>query len=391
MPFSKKIIPFFMIILPLIAVVAPRALAFVPIILGLITLIEYTLHYKELPKINRPLSVFIAVFFIFAGASYFWSVAPDETLNHITKSAVLIIPSLFFLFIIRSKKFPHICNLKHIPPIFSLAVILVLLEIFFNHPIYRLTHDLADQTIIAPSVMNRCLVSLSLLLWPALYILHNKKQAPFIILLLIAMCFAVFFAQSQSAIVALVLGSLSFLIALKFAKPFLYILCASVILGILASPWIAQWLFNLRPEILIGWQNANAAQRIELWDFVARYALQQPWYGWGIEATRYIHDFDSAQIFYTTTQITHPHNFALQLWMELGLPGALFGSGFVFLSIKYLLTFDQKDLPFMIAAVTSMLIINLVGYDMWQSWLIGLEFTVISLFMILTKKKSKDI
>src|SRR5436190_23671517 len=81
-------------------------------------------------------------------------------------------------------------------------------------------------------------------------------------------------------------------------------------------PWIdhVPWL---------GYGQAFANNRLEIWDFVSRYALRHPLHGFGIEATRAVEAFDSQQIYQKKATILHPHNFAIQMWIEFGLIGGL--------------------------------------------------------------------
>ncbi len=119
--------------------------------------------------------------------------------------------------------------------------------------------------------------------------------------------------------------------------------------------------------------------------------MESPWYGFGIEATRHVNDFDSAQIFYSKTNIIHPHNFALQLWIELGILGAISAATFIYLCLKNLLTFNKEQLPFITACFTAMIAVNLVGYGVWQGWFIGLDFMVLEVFNALTRQHEKTI
>lgn len=371
---------------PLIGVVAPRAFGFIPAVLGIIACIEYFIYAKKLPKINKFLLLFIIGFLIFAGSSYFWAIRPSTVLDRIIKLSLLVIPSLFLLFTAHSATIIKKEYLKFLPYSLICASILLSIETYFNYPLYRLLHGITVENTVAPAVINRALIVICVLLWPTLYKLWTEKNIIITAILIITTSLAISLSVCQSAMIALIFGALTLLISTQRPKALLYIIGAGIIIGIFSSPWIAQYLFDLRPEILMNWTGANAAQRIELWDFVARKALESPWYGWGIESTRHIDNFDSAKIFYSTTRIIHPHNFALQLWIELGILGALSGAAFIMLCIKNILIINKKQLPFIIAGFTTILIINLVGYGIWQGWLVGIEFMTILIFIVMRKQ-----
>jgi len=386
MDLLKKIITLFVVALPLIGVFAPRFFGFLPIIFSLIVCGEYFFHNKKLPNINKKLLSFVIIFLVFSGTSYFWAINPDFTLKRVLKLSILVIPSLFLLFTAHSTQIFKAETLRLLPySVFSAAIILSI-ETYFDYPLYRLVRNIPFDVTVAPVVINWSLVILSFLVWPALYTLWSNKNKHLIAPLMISVSFAILTSTSQSAMVALVLGCISLLISIKQPKVLLYGIGGTTIFGIFASPWLAQALFQLRPEIFINWTGASAAQRMELWDFVARKALEKPWLGWGIEATRHIKDFDSAKIFYSTTNIIHPHNFALQLWIELGLIGAISGALFIFLCTKNLLQRPVKQLPFITACFTALIAVNLVGYGVWQGWFLGSQFITAFVFITLTKQ-----
>ena len=391
MKFSIIIITLCIVASPIIGVLAPRAFSFIPAALGLITCIEYLFNYKKFIKINWLLLGAFIAFLTLAITSSLWAINSDSVFDRVTKLAILIIPSLFLLFTARSVEIINFKYLCFLPHSLIIASILLLIDTYFNYPIYHLTHGLSASEIVAPASLNWSLVIISFLLWPTLYQLWIKKNKTHMAIVLIAVSSAIFSAMSQSAIIALILGGITLFSSIKKPKIVLYTISYTVIIGIFFSPWIAQLLFNHPPEIFLNWKSASAAQRIELWDFVARKALESPWYGFGIEATRHINDFDSAKLFYSTTNIIHPHNFALQLWIELGILGATSAATFIYLCLKNILTFNKKQLPFITACFTAMVAVNLVGYGVWQGWLIGLEFMVILIFIALTRQCEKKI
>jgi len=390
MKISKALITFCIILLPIIGVTAPRAFGFIPAVLGLVAFSEYIFTQKKLPKIDWALSGFFLVFFMLAGLSYFWSVDPDFTIKRVVKLIILVIPSILLLSTARSTKLVSMRFLRILPYSLIAASVLILIETYCNYPLYRLLRELSAEDTVELSVTNWGLIIISLLTWPVLYKLWLERNKAIIIIMLITIALAIFSATSQSAMVAFALGLFSLIISIKQPKLLLYAVGGGTIVGILSSPWIAQGLFDLRPEIFVKWVHASAAQRMELWDFIARKALESPWYGWGIEATRNIDDFDSSKIFFVKTNILHPHNFALQLWIELGLLGAISGMAFIVLCVKRFLKIDTRQLPFVISCFIAALVVNLVGYGMWQGWLIGLQFIAAFLFITFLKQDEKE-
>ena len=105
------------------------------------------------------------------------------------------------------------------------------------------------------------------------------------------------------------------------------------------------------------------AQRLSYWRFAVDHIAHHPLTGWGLDASR-----DMAP-----GLVLHPHNGALQLWLELGLPGAMLGASLC--AIAFLrLSRGARDPAAAAGAATAAayLTIGLVSFGVWQEWWIGL-------------------
>ena len=383
-----KFIEILIIIFPIIAVVSPKLLAFVLPVVGLLYSIFYLVKYKSLPFKNLDLRVItiLMIFFAFAACSYFWSVNPENSIEKVIKTVLAITTSVFIIAIILEKQSvePFYVT-KYMPISVIIASIILLIETYFGYPIYHTVRNIPYDEIVAPARINSSVVAVSVLIWPAIYIAWQNKKLPIIASIAILATIMVFSSDTQTAMLGLILSSIAFLIATKLPKLLLKTIAILTFVGILLSPWIAQLLYNYPPSIFVNWSSASAAPRMEVWDYVARYALNSPIYGWGIEATRNIHDFQSAKIFYQVTEVNHPHNFAIQLWIELGAIGAILGSVFIYLFTNMILRVNVDKLKFLTASFVNILVINLFGYGMWQGWLIGLELMLIFIYIYFFK------
>ncbi|HEY4249959.1 MAG TPA: O-antigen ligase family protein [Roseomonas sp.] len=135
----------------------------------------------------------------------------------------------------------------------------------------------------------------------------------------------------------------------------------------------------------------SAAHRVLIWDFAIHRIAEKPVFGWGLEASRAVPGgtdqfpvatldrfgltSDAAHAWFdrpSAPQLPlHTHNAALQIWLELGLVGALLAAallarlGFV---IARLQTMAPATGAFAAAALVGML-----SYGVWQEWWIGME------------------
>ncbi len=116
---------------------------------------------------------------------------------------------------------------------------------------------------------------------------------------------------------------------------------------------------------------ASASQRLEIWDFVSRKILESPWIGFGVDTTRSI-EFQGRMVYYPNSFVLHPHNIALQIWIEFGALGiSLAGCLLLFLYYHLRkLSFHEQLLPVVI--FSGLMVVMLVSWSIWASWLIGL-------------------
>ncbi|HEY2751427.1 O-antigen ligase family protein [Phenylobacterium sp.] len=133
---------------------------------------------------------------------------------------------------------------------------------------------------------------------------------------------------------------------------------------VLAMPlliWMAIW--SGRYDAMAARLPPSWAERMSYWRFAVERISEHPLRGWGLEASR-----DMAP-----GLILHPHNGALQLWLELGLPGAFLGAALcasVFLGLSR----PGRDPGAVTGAATAAayLTIGLVSFGIWQEWWVGL-------------------
>ncbi len=129
----------------------------------------------------------------------------------------------------------------------------------------------------------------------------------------------------------------------------------------------------------------SAAHRLLIWDFVAARVAERPWLGWGMEASRAVPGRDANPSPEALGRFNlsdpaaarwellplHPHNGALQLWLELGLPGALLGAALVFLLGSAAARAARPAVA--AAALAAGAASAMLSFGAWQEWWVGAE------------------
>ncbi len=151
---------------------------------------------------------------------------------------------------------------------------------------------------------------------------------------------------------------------------------------ILAMPWGVGAVLDQTPVPPVAQYGGNSAQhRLYIWDYTAGKIAERPLHGYGIEAARTLDKTPHPRLFFmkgrwwekeVPLMTLHPHNMALQIWLELGVAGAVLAATAAALLGWRL---GRGDLPRSWAAwgtamVGAAAIFGFVGYGIWQGWLL---------------------
>lgn len=141
---------------------------------------------------------------------------------------------------------------------------------------------------------------------------------------------------------------------------------AASVAAILLAPAIAQSppleSLALRRDISV-----SIYHRAAIWDFVGDRIAEKPVLGWGMNASRNIPNAHETIPGGVERIPLHPHNFSLQLWLELGGVGAALASlalGFLGLGCAG----SRMRQAALVATLATALFVASVGYGMWQGW-----------------------
>jgi O-antigen ligase len=269
----------------------------------------------------------------------------------------------------------------------ALALAVMAIDAYGNGALRKAIRD--DPAYYGMAALNRGATVITLVIWPAVAWLWQRARdsgrgvlrgaASFLVVGLIGILLLL---ESNSASVAFAVGGAVFVVVA--AKPWLVTrgLALIVALGIMAAPMLP--ITVLSPNVAYEWASqvsSTAVHRIYIWRFVADRILERRLTGWGLDASRsipegdvYITRFDLSLPFQTYGKMQalplHPHNAPLQIWLELGLPGALLFAllcGGLLLGVARSL---PRHLPAAAASAGILVAFALssFSYGIWQTW-----------------------
>jgi O-antigen ligase len=381
-----------------LAVYTPRALAFFPALIGLLAGLYWLFACKEKIAFSRPYLYWMLALGLLWSASSLWSDHSADILEKTVKMLPILLLGVFLFSLPKAFKIEKIRPFLWIFPAgVAVAALLTSIELAGNMPIYRLIRGLDQYADIGTAVMNRSVVTQILCFFPAIVMIQSwdackRKQIALTACLGTSIFSMLSFTESQSAQLAFFVG-LIFFFAFPYRAKIIYpLLTLSMVLLLLSTPWLTQFMFKTLAADAS--QNAwlsqgYAANRMEIWDFVSRYALENPLYGHGMEATRYVESFKDSFVYHDKASVLHPHNFAVQLWVEFGLVGALFAAAFITFLIKKISVLSTEQRRVCLTVFMTTITTAAISYGLWQSWWLG-EFVYLSALCMLVVHLQKN-
>lgn len=266
--------------------------------------------------------------------------------------------------------------------------VLIIEEIAFGSPIRAMLGGSVE-----PFRMNRAAVAAVLYLPILLYLLPRNRLGVIVgIAVTLLTGWAVLVSHSESAKLGLVLA-MAMWITVWFAKrSAIWLLGGLAVTSLIGIPIIAPVIMDYVPAFIVERVHyGTLGIRADIWVAHAGLLANAPVFGHGMEAS-----FAAGET-YKHTDIPnnllgygHPHNFAVQVWYELGVIGVGLISVLIVLFFRALRFVPDRFLPGILSTTAAVWTVSMVSHGAWQAWWWSLVGIVSLLWVLVIRSETAD-
>lgn len=249
----------------------------------------------------------------------------------------------------------------------AVAVALVL-EALDGAAVYTLLRGVIHQKpradIAYRDAARGCYVA-AVLFWPAALTLSASRWPVLAGVLTLGLLGAALLFRIDAAVLALAASAAVYVVVRRAGAPAIALLGCACLLYLTMAPLLAHLLAPaLSPTAVVGSVAKQSwGERLEIWRFTSGEIVQNPIRGFGLDASRA----------FAPEIPVHPHDAALQLWLELGAPGvALTALLLVWFSARLMAVADRGLAAAGAASLCAYVVIGALSFGVWQEWWLAL-------------------
>jgi exopolysaccharide production protein ExoQ len=367
---SSRVIAGAAVIAPLLSVYAP--MGFAPLVglaavLGLVC--RFYLGDRTAIVLPRGLIVVLTAFVVFAALSALWSIDRGTSLARFHRLVLILASGIVFIGVAMATGAEARAGLaRWAIPGFIAALVVLAVERATGGVFVSLHSPPGDFNQFV-NQFNRSVSVCAILVWPVVCMAARIRA--FYGAALAATLFGLLFAfNSSAALAAMAVGAAAFGLVRLAPKTAGIGLGVVLSLSVLASPLLIRSLpppkdvFDTLPI------PRSSYHRLLVWDFSVGRTMERPILGWGFDSSRVMPGGHKQLDASEPALPLHPHNGALQLWLELGLIGALFGAAVTALAAETIRrrAADRLAQASASATLASAMVVICVSYGIWQTW-----------------------
>lgn len=358
---------------PVVMAVASRASTLVLIIAAALTLAAILAEGRLrqwlaefVAALTSPLGLATLAFLGFAALSTTWSAAPRLSLATLAEFGAAL-GGAFIVGLVLPRRMPQRRPLM-LAASLGLACAAILLQLWTDSAIRRAVALRADDFI-----YNRPTLTVLLLTIPLAWMLLRGGHRRTGWLVLAAAGATIVISSSGAAVLGALVALAAYGLARSFGRRAVVAFGVCLVSAIALAPATGPIAERVLPSsVHDGLAHANTRARVEIWTTFGAAVWQAPVLGGGFgfsptlaqnRPEPAVPGSDPA-----TVVLWHPHNAALQVWVELGAIGAALAITVVVLLLWRIARLPGEMLAVSLALLSAVAAVSLVGHGAWQAW-----------------------
>lgn len=251
-----------------------------------------------------------------------------------------------------------------------------------QHPIGTLSHA---QTIVA------------IFLVPCLWMLWQRGAKAKIYACVMAGATTILFLnlEHEASNLAILVAISGLLLVLIGGRIGFGMICIGIIATVISMPFVVESVLPATETLNTidpkdgGWE--SEIHRFHMWRFVADAITNGPLgYGFGADASRNFPGAGEKIMWGIELMPLHPHNGALQVWLELGAIGIAVLAAALIIIYRSSKEMPKQDMAILAALLAAYLVPWLLSYGVWQSWWVALAWLTVAIGRGLIPPKKAD-
>ena len=382
---------------PLVAFLQARAVVPLAILAAIMSLALARKAGAWRLEIGRPLAAILVLACLWAAVSIPW--APDTWLG--IRGALKLAGNLLLGAVLFSaaRKLDADGRRWIAPALlfgFGLTLALLFIEELFRGPISVGLRDLPYRGPGGFFWLNASAAILILIIWPVSVHLWHRHRGAMVIAAFGLMALILYLMTYWTGLISLIAGVIGALCVYAFRRRAGISLAVLFALGVATAPILPATV--LKPDTVletVGEVAPPLMHRLYIWEFASQRIAEHPIRGWGMNASRVIPEGKKVvegKAWSGYVMPLHPHNAALQVWLELGGPGALL---FGVLGVLVFFGVVRPHIPRVHSAAAAGLALTALAllsssYGIWQSWWLATLWISASLMAVTISERQSQ-
>ena len=287
-----------------------------------------------------------------------------------------------------------------------IGLILLSIEAFSGEFLSRQIYTTLDKKLPTGDtypIIKPGLTVMALYIWPWFALVSKRYSVKLGLAGIVFAGTILLFGCAHTALLAFTIGALFFSAAYMAKRHFSYILTVFVIAAALFIPIVP----DLLPDPTISGKSISflpnsAIHRIKIWQTTTHHIVENPILGIGFDTSQslypretnervvFLPDIPEKSWYIWTEPIPlHPHNFLLQIWLELGLIGASLAAILICFIIRAISKIGPRQFDSAVGygALGGALLVASVSFGAWQSWWVCTLLIIASITAVSLSKK----